>query len=275
MTLTTDPTRLQGLHCLRDLLPPRLLDAMRTLRQALRVPAARALLQANAACRGRYQGQRVWVLGNGPSLALVDRAVFRDDPVIVMNNFHRANWKHEVRAVAHCIGEPPDSPGWTDPTVIINGTLAETYWLPVATIGQMHGLAPGKVLHHVLAGIEPRRWGERAIDLCQLSLGYQTTAILAIEVALHLGFSDIRLLGFDHDWLASPDYSRHFYSAEKDQEDKLDSYSYLQVLQMVMRMWEGYYALRRAATVQGAVITNWSHGSYLDVFERRSLPGQD
>lgn len=269
MIQTTDPTRQYYLHGLRDWFPPRLLDTVRTLRQARRIPAARALLQANVACRNRFSGQRVWVLGNGPSLAAVDRGVFRDDPVIVMNNFHRSDWKHEVFAVAHCIGEAPDSPAWTDPAEIINGTTAETYWLPVAAAKHLHGLAPGKVVQYVLAGIEPRRWGSRIIDLSRLSLGYQTTAILAIEVALHLGFSDIRLLGFDHDWLASPDYSRHFYSAEKEEEDKLGTFSYLQVLQMVTRMWEGYYALLRAAAVHGAQISNWTTGSYLDVFERR------
>lgn len=256
---------------MRDWLPPHVLDTMRTLRQVARYPGVFSLLKANAACRGLFKDQRVWVLGNGPSLSAVNRAVFRDDPVIVMNNFHRADWKHEVRAVAHCIGEPPGSPSWVDPTEIINGTSAETYWLPVGAADHINRLMPQKALHYVLAGIEPRRWRDRPIDLTGLSLGYQTTAVLAIEVAMHLGFTDIRLLGFDHDWLAHPDYSRHFYSGEKDDADTLGMMSYLEVLRAVTRMWEGYYALQRASVAHGAHITNWTSNSYLDVFERREL----
>jgi hypothetical protein len=152
----------------------------------------------------------------------------------------------------------------------MNGTDAASYWVPVGVAGGLPRLKAGKAVHYVLAGVEPARWGRRRIDLARVALGYQTTAVLAVQVALYFGFTDIRLLGFDHDWLATPDYSRHFYSSEKDEEDKLGTMSYLQILRAVTRMWEGYYALQRAAEAHGARISNWTDGSFLDVFDNES-----
>lgn len=257
----------------KDLLPPLALDTLRALRQGLRYPGRRQVLATNRAWENRFQGQPVYVLANGPSVNAIDRQALQSHQVIVMNNFHRAAWKDEFRPVAHCIGEPPDSPAWVDPSEAIDGTEAQSYWLNVAALGHVGPVRKGKCLHYVMAGIEPGLWGERRVPLHGLALGFQTTAILAIEVALYMGFTDIRLVGFDHDWLASPDYSRHFYAEEPDPEDKLGTLSYLQVLRFVTRMWEGYYALRRAAQAHGATIVNLTAGSYLDVFDRRPFPG--
>jgi hypothetical protein len=188
-----------------------------------------------------------------------------------MNNFHKAQWRSKARPVAHCIGEPPDSPSWTDPSEAINGTNCLSYWLNIAAYGHVPDADAGKALHYVMAGYEPRLWGNRRVALEGLALGFQTTAILAVQVALYMGFKDIRLVGFDHDWLAAPDYSRHFYADKKDEQDKLGTLSYLQILRYVTRMWEGYYALQRSAHAHGARILNMTRGSYLDVFERREL----
>jgi hypothetical protein len=257
----------------KDLVPPLALDVLRVMRQGLRYPSRRGLLSANREWQGRYRHQTVYVLANGPSVAIIDRHLLKLHRVIVMNNFHRAEWKDEFRPVAHCIGEPPESPAWVDPSDSINATNSESYWLNIAALGHVGEVKSTKRLHYVMAGVEPRLWGERAVPLHGLALGFQTTAILAIEVALYMGFTDIRLVGFDHDWLASPDYSRHFYAEEPDPEDKLGTLSYLEVLRFVTRMWEGYYALKRAARSHGATIVNLTAGSYLDVFEHRVFPG--
>jgi hypothetical protein len=257
--------------CGADLLPPLVVDGVRAARQLARYPKYRALLSRNHAWHGRYDSRSVYVLGNGPSVRSIDRRSLESRELIVMNNFHRAAWKDEVRPVAHCIGEPPSSTAWVDPSEAIRGTNALSYWLNLAASKHIGVVPPTKQLHFVLAGFEPRLWGERRVLLHKVALGFQTTAILAIEVALYMGFKDIRLVGFDHDWLASPDYSRHFYSGEPDREDKLGTLQYLQILRFVTRMWEGYYALQRAAVAHGATIVNVTEGSYLDVFERRNL----
>jgi hypothetical protein len=39
----------------------------------------------------------------------------------------------------------------------------------------------------------------------------QSVTIMALEVALYMGFKNIYLLGCDHDWILHLDTSRHFY----------------------------------------------------------------
>ena len=83
-----------------------------------------------------------------------------------------------------------------------------------------------------------------------------------------MGFGRIVLLGFDHDWLASPKYSRHFYSNDKDGSDIIGTLNYLDIIEMGRRMWTIYYKLKGIARSHGATIYNMTKDSYLDVFER-------
>lgn len=257
----------------KDFLPPILLDVLRAFRCLVRYPLLRDTLLANRVWQNAFQGERVYVIANGPSLASFDRSELRGRRVIVMNNFERADWKHEVDIVAHCVGEPRSSSAWIDPAENINGTNSASYWFHFSALGKIAGVPEGKKLHYVLAGYEPRVWGRRLVRLHGLAMGYQTTAQLAIQVALYMGFKEVVLLGFDHDWLASPTFSRHFYSSERDSADRLSEYSYYDLIRFSMRMWQVYYALRDAAASHGATIVNKNSGSYLDVFARQLPDG--
>ena len=258
------------------LFPPFTLDIARFCRAYFGYHRFQADLKENLIWRNAYKGEKVYVLGSGPSLNTVDRSLFAGQRVIVMNAFDRATWKGEVKIVAHCIGEPRQAPSWGNHIVSsINGTNSASYWLHFSSKGALSGVVPGKRLHHVFPCVEPGLWkNSKLIELHGSTLGYVTTAQLAIQVALYMGFKDIILLGFDHDWLATPDYSRHFYSSERDASDILHTLSYHKIITFVLRMWEIYYALRSAAEAHGATIRNMTPNSYLDVFDRERLDQQ-
>jgi hypothetical protein len=252
----------------QDLLPKLLIDGYHLFRGYARYPALHRILGSNLAWRNAFDGERVYVIANGPSLVSFDRSEFRGRRVIVMNSFDRADWKGEVDIVAHCIGEPRGSSAWSDPSATINGTASASYWMHFSSLGQFSGVTEDKKMHYVLPGFGSHLWGSRRVRLEGVTLGYQTTAQLAIMVALYMGFKDIILLGFDHDWLANPDFSRHFYSSEKDSLDILSTFSYYRLIRLILHMWEIYYALRDAAANHGATIRNMTPDSYLDVFPR-------
>lgn len=254
-----------------QLIPPAFIDLLRVARQVLRYPFPGKLIASNRQFQNIHHGKLVYVIANGPSLNNIDWRILKNSHIIVMNNFHRAPWSDEVRPVAHCIGESPDSPAWVDPSPIINGTNSESYWLNIACHKHLFDVPPTKKLQFVFPGYPHYLAGKNPIRLDKITFGFQTTAILAIQVALYMGFKNIRLLGFDHDWLASPDYSKHFYSEQPDEEDKLGEYSYFQILGFVTNMWNGYYALARAAKAHHASIINLSRHSYLDVFDQQTF----
>ncbi len=250
--------------------PAAALDTARWCRAMLRYPALRPVLRPNRAWEGRHAGERVYVIGNGPAAASFDRANFVGHKTIVMNSFHRADWKDEVDIVAHCLGEPRSSSAWdgADIAQCIAGTRAASYWLHESSRGALPGLPDGKPLHYVMPCLEAPFASDRRIALDGPALGYQTTAQLAIEVAIYMGFSEIVLVGFDHDWLANPDYSRHFYATDRDRTDRLSEFSYLDIVRIIDRMWSIYYKLRTIAERGGVKIINAAPSSYLDVFPR-------
>ena len=115
---------------------------------------------------------------------------------------------------------------------------------------------------------EPGILGTKNIKLDCPTLSYQTTAQLSIMVAMHMGFKQICLHGFDHDWLAATDYQRHFYSSDKDDTDCVEAMSYHEIISFMERMWRIYIKLDQLSKRQNIKILNCSRGSYLDVFER-------
>jgi hypothetical protein len=255
------------------LCPPVALDAVRWCRAMLRYPSLKPVLDRNRAWSGRHAGERVYVIGNGPSAGAFDRRHLQGHKTIVMNAFHHAPWKDEVDIVAHCLGEPRSSTAWDveDLRRCVTGTRAQSYWLHESSRGALTGLPADKALHYVMPCIEAPFASDRHVALHRPVLGYQTTAQLAIEVAIYMGFTEIVLVGFDHDWLANPDYSRHFYSTDRDSADMLHQFTYLQIVRIIDRMWSLYYKLQAVAAHRGVKITNAAPGSYLDVFPRVDL----
>ena len=250
-------------------MPPIVLDLASAIRSLVRYRDLRHALPRNDALRDAYVGETVYVVANGPSLLNFGPKNLFGRRVIVMNHFELANWKFEVDIVAHCIGEPFDSPAWEDPTSSIFGTDARSYWLHISALRDpaVSRCATSKPLHFTHSTIKPGLWSGGRIDLTRPTLGYQTTAQLAICVALHMGFSTIYLVGFNHDWLCTRGHSPHFYvdSADVPPAD-LSRFTYKQMIDISARMWSFYYALDRSARSVGARVINLSEPSFLDVF---------
>ena len=77
----------------------------------------RHILSRNKSFYNKYYNQEVIIIANGPSLLQIDRKVFSNRKVIVMNNFDQCEWKDELNIVAHCVGEPFDSISFFDHSV--------------------------------------------------------------------------------------------------------------------------------------------------------------
>ena len=187
-----------------------------------------------------------------------------------MNNFHLSELSNSLTSVAHCAGEPPCSSAWSDPSKMIHGIKSSTYWFNASAYGHLPDLDKDKNVNYILGGIAPRIWSGREVDLGAVTLNYQTTAIMAIEVAIYMGFNKIKLIGFDHDWLANPDYSRHFYSDKKSNDDTLGELEYRVVLDFVAKMWDSYYALLDTSRKYDISIVNETENSFLDVFKKNN-----
>jgi hypothetical protein len=254
------------------ILPNILLDCIRYVRAIVKKPNFKNIIKLNKEWKNRYKNQKVFVVANGPSLKSIDSNIFAGEKAITMNSFEKCVWKDKVEIVAHCLGEPANSDSWMENSFLdsINGIESHSYWMHFSSKDKLKYTAQKKdKIYYVFPSIESGIYLSKHINLHQSSLSYQTTAQLAIQVAIYMGFSEIVLVGFDHDWLASPDYSKHFYSDKKDEADSLGKMSYIDIIEFMCRMWKIYYKLKYIAVYNAIKIYNITPNSYLDVFEHQ------
>jgi hypothetical protein len=255
---------------LEYILPPFVADYLRFLKHSVKYFGLQQILRCNKQFENTHVGKDVYVLANGPSLNNYQLDLLFGKEVIVMNAFHLAPWKDKVKIVAHCFGEPVFSSAWEDPWPMFNETDADSYWLHHSVLKKKGNIQfKGKPTMYMLPVVPSGVWpGNRKLNLAMPSLGYITTAQMAIMVAMYMGYKKIFLLGFDHDWLSQRNISPHFYE-ETDSVGKADlsRTSYYDLINLVRLKWDIYYKLKAIADASGCHIVNLSKPSYLDVFD--------
>ena len=254
---------------LKYVLSPVAIDCGLYIKKRVKNFQKRKLINKNKQFDNKYIGDTVHILGNGPSLTPAILASLSGEKVIVMNNFFMGNVDIDLDIIACCYGEHRSSPACDLGNIedILVKTGAKSFWLDIslAVYDFSHIETP---INYVLPVYEPGILGTKNIKLDCPTLSYQTTAQLGIMVAMHMGFKEIFLHGFDHDWLATPDYQRHYYSRDKDDTDCLGEMSYYEIIIFMARTWRIYIKLDQLSKRQNIKILNCSRGSYLDVFER-------
>tara|TARA_Y100001970_G_scaffold246015_1_gene313524 strand:- start:6556 stop:7344 length:789 start_codon:yes stop_codon:yes gene_type:complete len=246
--------------------PPIILDLIRFSRSLKFRISSRKILKQNLAFKDKYKDEDVFIIGNGPSLDLNYFDTLKDKNLITMNDFHKSDFSKSLKIIAHCSGEPHSSNAWTDPSDMIENVNADSFWFNIFDYKKMSGINTiYKDINYVNPGFESTAFSKK-IELDKTCFGYETSAQLAIQVAIYMGFKNIYLLGFDHDWLASPQYSKHFYSDAKQDNDMIHQKSYLELISMCHRIWSIYFNLKVCAELKSAKIYNLSKNSFLDVF---------
>lgn len=254
------------------LLPPVFIDLGRFIKGFLMAFSNLNKIKKNSKFKNSKKGKTVYVIANGPSLNNFDTSSIYGKEVIVMNNFDLAEWKNKVSIVAHCIGEPNSSPHWGEDQIeIMKGTNALSYWYHISNYNEVEisNASLNKDCYFVASIVPHRLWNNRMkINLSRPSLGYQTTAQLALMVGLHMGYEKINLIGFDHDWLATPNISPHFYKERKGvRKADLAVFSYINLINISLTMWEIYYKIKSSAINGKTKIVNLSIPTLLDVFD--------
>lgn len=257
---------------LKYFLPPLFIDLGLYLKKKIQHFENRNLINKNKQYSNKYIGETVHILANGPSLTTEVLESLSGEKVIVMNNFFMGDSDVDLDIVACCYGEHRNSPGCHAANIedILAKTAAMSFWLDISLA--IYGFSNlEKSINFVLPVYEPGILGMSKIELEKPTLSYQTTAQLAIMVAMHMGFKNILLHGFDHNFLAVTDHLRHFYSSNKDDTDNLQDWSYYETISVMERMWRIYIKLEKISKKQEINILNCSKGSFLDVFEQQNF----
>lgn len=236
----------------------------------------------NAALEGRHAGERrCFVLGNGPSLAKMDLAPLADEYTIGANSFYKHPQASAVGLRYLCVGDPHfmrDTPECVTWHQTLCQKMPRTVFLlhsDAERLVRKNGLYQGREIYFVRTGLTTPTAVFARIDFTRaLNVGTTTGTLVAIPLAMYLGFSEIYLVGFDANWLDNYDGSYHFYDKHElfPEFDSVSAdtrgFSYEDEVTMVLREYQSHRLLRQIAQSRGVKLVNATLGGRLDMHPR-------
>lgn len=239
----------------------------------------RALLKKNLALRNIHNGERCFILATGPSIKHQDLKLLRGETCIAVSNF----FVHPDYAIIdpkyYCIApyHPPITEDawqkWMDE--IEKGTRDAKMFFGITDINrnEARGRFKNRDLFYLCFGGLWDRKLPHNVEISRTIPRPQSVTIMALYIALYMGFKEIYLLGCDHDWLLHINDSRHFYPEKshamvKSGYDEWFQEDLEEQFQAYITLWRQYKGIREIANRNGAQIFNATEGGLLDIFPR-------
>jgi hypothetical protein len=263
------------------LIPRGFQDLLRSIRgwwTSRRAPGS--VLARNEKFRNRHaDGSRCFILATGPSIRTQDLSLLKGETCISLSNFIVHPHNSLIRPAYHCVprlGFPPSTPetaaAWFREMEAKTGQATffmdyENQW-----IVDRYGLFRDKELHYLSFG---RNWSGlngAGIDLTLPLPRIQSSPVMALQVAIFLGFKEIYLLGCDHDWLLHFGQSLHFYQENENpifqQPGVAENWDLEAEARAFAVLFGQYRELLNYAGPRGIRVFNATAGGLLNVFPR-------
>jgi N-acetylneuraminate synthase len=237
------------------------------------------IVQANAALRGRHEGERCFILATGPSIKHQPLGHLVGEHCIALSNFFVHSDYRRIKPKYHCIApyHPPITEEgwqtWLKEAAAATGDATMLFGLKDHERNLRAGWFEGRSTHFLNFGGTEEQLEAHGVDLTRVLPPPQSATVMALYAALYLGFKEIYLLGCDHDWILHLNASRHFYEETQHALNRdgynewsapgLDTY-----FKDYLRLWKQYQALRKVAEQRGVRVINATAGGLLDVFPR-------
>lgn len=216
------------------------------------------------AAQSKYLGRSAVILCNGPSLNRVDFALLRDIPTFGLNKinllFERENFRPSyIVSVNRLVIEQN--------RVFFNSTS-----LPIFIGHRGASLITRRdnvtFLHSISFGNAFAR--DASISVNESA----TVTVVALQLAYHLGFRHIALVGADHSF-AQKGPPNSTVTAQGADENHFDPSYFAEGMRWQLadlaQSEVGYKAAREAFEAAGGMIVNATEGGFLELFPRQSL----
>lgn len=224
-----------------------------------------------ASIKGKFAGQRGFVIGNGPSLKIENLDRLQGEICIASNKiylaFETTNWRPSFYTVADPLvwDKINDIVGEMIPTVVIpqylpNHPACTADVKTFRSIGNAPDLAAGtdKILF--------------SDDFTHGSYGGYTVTYENLQLAVHLGLNPIYIIGCDHSYegekvvmanqmIASPATSNHFVKNYLDPGEMVYAAA-------IEQMNQSYMMAHKFANARGISLMNATRGGFLEAFPR-------
>ena len=246
----------------------------------------RHVLAHHRSLHNRHEGARCFILCNGPSVNAQNIRPLKNEIVFSVSSGYLHPDYAEIAPRYHCVPQISYLPG-IDAALIVKwfGEMdqkigaAELFldcqeWALV----QKNGLFGGRATRFLCMGKNhfPKEAGETP-DLSGVIPRVQSAPLMALMIALSMGFKEIYLLGTDHDWFVKKEYRYSFgHTIFRGKDQGVDADGVVESklyddLPMITRLWGQYRAIGKLADHLGVRIYNATQGGMLDEFPRVRL----
>jgi len=252
-----------------------------------------ALFKPNEKFRNIHKGKRCFILASGPSIKNQDLSPIYGEICIAVSHFHlhddikKINPKYHVLAPQHYPFNFSDSSKYfndfkesyknINPNIFLGLTNYEFNYLnllkkhPELKVPNIHYLNYSEFI----SLSEENHLNEKIWDISENLFIQRTVIYGALQISIYMGFSEIYLIGVDHDYLndITRTTNHHFYAEEKGISDKthLDQFDLEYWFLEYHLRWKQFRLIENYCKEKQIKIYNATEGGMLDVFERKNL----
>lgn len=237
------------------------------------------------------------IMGNGPSLSDTIREseeAILSHPSMSVNFAANADELYALRPRYYILADPiffSEAPH-ENVNLLWQNFNSRIDWPMTLFIPATHKAASKKITNRNIrieffnpVGVEGFQWLENMAFNSGAGMPRpRNVLIVAIMVAIKMGYKEIYLTGADHSWTRTLEVSEdnlvvtvqpHFYKDNDAEQTRVTSiYKDIrlhQILHSFHVAFKSYFNIRRYADIHGIKIYNATPGSFIDAFERRSL----
>ncbi|MGO7334207.1 hypothetical protein [Rhizobium leguminosarum] len=240
-------------------------------------------LAENRQLAGLHAGQRCFILGNGPSVKGLDLSRLQGETVITVSNGYLHSDFDKFQSRYHCVPQityglmtSEDVVRWFDEMHSHLGAAELFLSSTEAELVRKHNLFSGRTVRYLVLGESfDERTSVEIVDISQPVPRVDSVPVMALMIAMYLGFKEIILLGVDHDRFLSSPYQYAFeLKVQKGKDitvnaDGTPRRNRHDDFQQAARLWRQYRAIANIARANDIRVVNSTHGGALDEFERR------
>ena len=218
--------------------------------------------------KNKYEGERCFIVGNGPSLRIEDLNKLQNEHCFGFNRIYEVYdntaWRPEFHMVL-------DNDVMKE--VIENQDKLDSKYRLLNIMGKAKGAirTNGTIFFCSYGLYRPKEFGfvkkKISRDISKyISLNFSVTSA-AIEVAMYMGFKEIYIIGLDNNFSRWIDKKGeiHFQDVNDYNLMKAHTFNYFSYQDAVNSCFECY---RKEADKRGIKIINLTRGGHLDAFER-------
>lgn len=235
------------------------------------------ILEANAALANEFSQKKCYVLGNSPSLNNHDLHKLENEWVFCVNTFFVHEHFDVIKPNFYVIADldlilldDEATKNWWQKMIEKSAGKGIRFFLPLPLKNTfVHEGLKNEAIYFLDLSLPFNSKSVMNFDITKPINGVQNVLILAIQLAIHMGFEKINLLGADHDWLSHyGKEQRHFYNIEDTEVEEVGAtgFPYNWWLNAVNNMFKQYRLLQHFAHGKGIKIYNASESGVLDIF---------